>query len=580
MLIMLCLAVGIFEAINIAAVYPILDSAFELGAKQDNLLLEVMYKAAAFMPLEDEFLAFCVIFIVIALVAFFLKLTFTKMKIALSVKMVEEKQNAVFEKLKSADYQYFLDSKQGELLYAVTGAPLLIANLIRAVTNLTQTSVLAGLTVMILLPLSWQGTLAVGVFGISYIIFSRYLGKRVSYRRSTVEVETLKESNVILNEFISGIQHVKTFAVEESWSGRFKQNLHKFWGNYAKRVTWAEIPSIVLLMVLYTFVGGAALVIKLSSTIDFTEAIPVFGTFAFALFRLFPLIGNVGHYIMEIMTAIPNCEVVYNAMCEKTSLAADGGIEKKSFNRLIEFRSINFSHKGRQNILKNINLTIKKGERVALVGRSGAGKTTIINLLLKLFEAKNGEILIDETPLSSIRRNSWLSMIGYVSQEAFIINDTIGNNITFRSGGYGNEDVEKAARLAGADEFIKALPDGYDTLVGDRGMKLSGGQRQRIAIARAIIKKPEIMIFDEATNSLDNVSEVLVQKAIDKISKNRTVITIAHRLTTVENSDRIYLFENGEIAEEGEHKELLKKLGAYYRLYERQIKDTEERALA
>ena len=257
---------------------------------------------------------------------------------------------------------------------------------------------------------------------------------------------------------------------------------------------------------------------------------------------------------------------------KEISTIEDGSKEFGSFTSNIEFRDVNFAYQGRTKTLKNISVSIEKGKTVAIVGRSGSGKTTIVSLILRLFQPDVGDVLIDGVDIKEYRLASWLDRIGYVDQDTFIFNDSVKNNITLRSEKYTDEDVKRAAGYADAHDFITDLPDGYDTHVGDKGVRLSGGQKQRIAVARAMIRQPDILIFDEATNALDSVSEAAVQKAIDEISRDHTVIIIAHRLSTIVNADRIIVMARSKVAEVGTHEELMSKKGDYWRLYEGQTR--------
>ena len=237
------------------------------------------------------------------------------------------------------------------------------------------------------------------------------------------------------------------------------------------------------------------------------------------------------------------------------------------FSKDIVYKNVSFEYEQNKSILKNINIDIKKGQTVAFVGSSGSGKSTIANLLLRFYDVNSGEILVDGTDIKNLTLESLRDKIGVVSQDVFLFNDTVKYNIAYGKLDAGDEEIENAAKAANAHKFISAMPDGYNTLIGERGMKLSGGEKQRIAIARAMLKNPPILVLDEATSALDSESEKLVQEAIETLMKNRTVILIAHRLSTVKNADQIIVIDKGTVVERGKHQELLDKNGVYAKLY-------------
>ncbi len=264
--------------------------------------------------------------------------------------------------------------------------------------------------------------------------------------------------------------------------------------------------------------------------------------------------GNRIFAILDVEPAIKNC---------------DNPIEIKEFKNNIEFRNVSFSYTG-EPVLKDISLNIEKGKMVALVGPSGAGKSTMADLIPRFYDVTSGSIILDGTDIREYNQKDLISLMGIVTQEAILFNDTVYNNITFGMENVSREDVENAARIANAEEFILALENGYDTNIGDRGANLSGGQRQRLAIARAVLKNPPILILDEATSALDTESERLVQDALTKLMKNRTSVVIAHRLSTIQHADEIVVLQEGRIVERGSHQKLLSNKGLYSHLCELQ----------
>jgi subfamily B ATP-binding cassette protein MsbA len=243
---------------------------------------------------------------------------------------------------------------------------------------------------------------------------------------------------------------------------------------------------------------------------------------------------------------------------------------KKNFESKIEFRNVSFKY-AEVDVLKDINLTVKKGQTIALVGQSGSGKSTLVDLIPRFYDIERGEILIDENNIKDIKIKSLRSLMGNVNQESILFNDTIFNNIAFGVETATEEEVIAAAKVANAHEFIMEAENGYQTNIGDRGSKLSGGQRQRLSIARAVLKNPPILILDEATSALDTESERLVQDALTNLMKNRTSIVIAHRLSTIKHADEICVLHEGKIVERGNHDELLNKNGVYKKLHDLQM---------
>jgi ABC-type multidrug transport system fused ATPase/permease subunit len=569
-LIILSSLAGGLEAATIATVYPILSVAFVAEAEQGGLILRLFSTVAGVLPIADQFISYCVLFLILALLAFVARLLLINFRVKFAAHLVRRNQNQVFDKFVKADYQYFIDHRQGELVYNAASAPYSLAILVNSVTDLIAQVLLSITIVLVLLSLSLPGTAAVVVIGVGYYYFTRRFGRKVAYQPGRDEMKASQEGNVILNEVISGIKQVKLFAAEENWIDKFSRAARIRWANFARRTIWQQIPSPILMFIVYLGIGITALVIRITSPSSFTDVIPVLGAFAIALFRLVPVVGGASGLTMQILGSLPNCETIYNIQNAQIAYLKDGEKELSSFQSDITFDHVSFAYKGRSQTMNDISVTFQRGKTTAIVGRSGTGKTTLINLLLRLFDVDRGEIRIDGIDLRRYKLSSWLDQVGFVSQDTFILNDTVANNITFGSNGYSREQVIRAAQYADAHSFISELPDGYDTLVGDRGMRLSGGQAQRLAVARAMIRQPEVLIFDEATNNLDSISEAAVQKAIDEIARDHTVIIIAHRLSTVVNADKLVVLGDGRVLEEGAHRELMEKKGTYWELYQSQ----------
>jgi subfamily B ATP-binding cassette protein MsbA len=341
--------------------------------------------------------------------------------------------------------------------------------------------------------------------------------------------------------------------------------MNKIWRRKDLANPLTEFLSAIIIVTIMWY--GGNLILKGEGMLSPSNFIAYIAIFS----QIIPPAKNLSSIYYNIQKGMASFDRVESVLNAKVSIQdKKDATALKEFTSDIEFRNVWFKYR-EEYVLKDINIKINKGETIALVGQSGAGKSTLADMLPRFYDTIKGDILIDGKPLKALKTKDVRRLMGIVSQESILFNDSIFNNIAFGMDQASDEEVERAARIANAHDFIIQADHGYQTNIGDRGTKLSGGQRQRISIARAVLKNPPILILDEATSALDTESEKLVQDALNKLMKNRTSIVIAHRLSTIRNADMIYVMQDGKVIEQGRHDDLLKQNGAFKALYDQQF---------
>ena len=377
-----------------------------------------------------------------------------------------------------------------------------------------------------------------------------------------------------LQETLAGIRMVKSFGREEEEAKRFRESNDAFIHTTMKAIQVSSLGSSHMEVI--GVLGIAGIIWYGGFLVIHDEMTPgAFFSFLAAMFMAYTPIRRLSGANNTVQQALAAAERVFNVLDLPTEQDAnDGQTELPSISRSLEFRQVAFRYEGQGDAaLSGIDLMIRAGEVIAFVGSSGSGKTTLVSLLPRFYEPTGGQILIDGIDLRACTLRSVRGQIGIVSQEVILFDDTVRNNIGYGRQGATPAEVIQAAQLAYAHEFILRMPEGYDTLIGERGLKLSGGERQRVAIARAILRDPPVLILDEATSALDTQSERMVQMALTNLMKNRTTLVVAHRLSTIQNADRIVVLDRGTVVEVGSHEELLRKGGLYKRLHAMQFAD-------
>lgn len=490
-------------------------------------------------------------------------------KAALKVAFHLRKQ--VYSHLQKLNLSYFETAKAGDLSYRLTEDIDRVGEVVNKIFHDFIPCLLQLVAIPIyMLYLNWQLTIAIILVVPSIGVLITWFGERVR-RFSLKSQNRISALSAILTEVFSGIRIIQAFAAEEREIARFSYEAERtLQAKYStERLKAIQIPVVGFLQAL-SFLFVLLFAAWQISQNNLTVA-GFFSYLAAAVSIIDPISHTTNNY-NEFKQAEASVDRVFELLAiQPTVEEKPNAIALPLVSGKVEYRQISFAYKRSQPVLQNLNLVARSGERIALVGASGAGKTTLVNLLPRFYDPQSGKVLIDGIDIREVQLKSLRRQIGIVPQETVLFSGAIAENIAFGRATYNLADVETAAKIANAHQFITQLPDGYYTQVGERGVNLSGGQRQRIAIARAVLLDPRILILDEATSALDSESEALVQEALERLMQNRTVFIIAHRFTTVRRADRILVMEKGQIVESGTHEELLALEGRYARFYAQQF---------
>ncbi len=487
---------------------------------------------------------------------------------------VTDLRQAVFDRVVYQDAHFFEDNSTARVMSSIMND---LEKIQVALSHILADWLRQSFTALAMLAIVLKTDWRLALVSLTVLLFragSRLvrLGKRIrgTTRRAQDDVAEL---NQVLQETLSGHQVVKSFGAEEIESNRFYERAQRLRRSNLRYVSQQAIASpLIEFFGALTIVGLLWYMRYQSKTAGVTPG--DFATFVVALMLLYEPVKRLAGIHNIFQQAFGASQKVFEYLNRDQQIMERTGAAKLArFEKSIAFEDVSFhypSAPGRQ-VLDSIRLDVKMGEIVALVGPSGAGKTTLANLVPRFYDVQQGAILIDGRDLRDLRLASLREKISIVAQDTFLFNDTVANNIGYGRANSTLDQIRAAARNALAEEFIERMPEGFDTMIGERGQKLSGGQRQRLAIARALLKNAPILILDEATSHLDTESEMLVQKALQNLMEHRTVIVIAHRLSTVRRADKIVVLDRGRICETGNHEELVTLGGMYQRLYEMQF---------
>lgn len=551
---------SVLEGIGISTVIPIFSFVTNDGAKGTDVVSRTIEKIFSFLGLGynvRNLLIFIAVLFLLKVVVMFAKEYVTDYVMA---NYQKNTKISIFSSVLKSNWRYLSKQKLGHLDQIMT-------------TNINNISSLFGCFSTLLLVLAKVAVYSVIVVNISFLValvtiaiglVSFFVFRPLMYKAKEIsaEVEKLnRTTSHYVNENVLGMKTVKSMNVE---SKVLKKAVDYF--NAAKRFTMRLVTIRGLIDVLLQLMGVGFIMIAFA--FFYKTALFNFASFVvmvYAVNQVFLQIQAAQTQVHRIVTLAPYMNKIVQYLDETNSNEeANSGNRNFSFKDQVEFKDVVFYYNSSSPVLSGVNFVVKKGEMVGLIGPSGAGKTTIVDLALRLYAPISGEILIDGKNIEDIEMSAWRKSIGYVSQDIFLMNDTVANNIRFYDSSLSRKDIGESAKMANIYGFIQSLPEQFSTVIGERGILLSAGQRQRIIIARILARRPELLILDEATSALDNESEIEIQKLIESLKGKITVLAIAHRLSTVINSDRLVVLEDGKITESGPPAKLLKDKESYF----------------
>lgn len=549
------------EAYSVSLLKPIFDNGF---IDKDNSVLLVL----------------CAQIVVLYFIKGWFYFAQTLILSKISTRTVQSIQQRVFSHLISLDMAYFNKNSSGQMLARITHDCESIKNIaINFITHIFKDLITCISMFGLMFFYSWKMCLVIFLFFPIGAVAIGIINKRV---KTISKSDTQQSANFVnqISESLQNVKIIKSYCMEKFEATRIKNILNSMFNLSMKRVRNTAVATPVIES-LSGFIMSGIIIFggwQISNGYLTTGG---FVTFLGAWVSVYKPLKSLINFRVQLQTAMVSAERVYEIIDTKPLIKdVKDALELSDIKGNIEFKDVCFEYENGKPILKNINIKIPAGKTIALVGASGGGKTTIVNLIPRFFEPTSGQILIDGKDIKNIAQNSLRKNTSLVSQEVILFDDTIKNNIAYGKGEIdfktvSDEEIIEASKSANAHNFIMAMTDGYQTKIGEKGVRLSGGQKQRLSIARAIIKNAPILLLDEATSALDTEAEFEVQTALDNLMKNRTTVVIAHRLSTIKNADMIYVIEKGTIIEQGNHDELLAKKGAYAKLYNMQFKKKE-----
>ena len=559
-MLLLLVVTALVEGLSIGFLVPLLESINNQGdvatSSQVSRLVSEMYDLLGIpFALWTIMVGGFALFAVQGVLKFFSQ---TEM-VRLGGSITGNTRTTIFENLLRTDLAYIQDRKSGDFISSLITEPNRLNTAFMLSMQFLTQAIETGVHVGLAIYLSWQLVLGVvAMMGVSSLLV-RFEFRRVRRygERLTAINRALQNTSV---EHLAGVRILKAFNLEAISSGEFGRQAREFWV-----LSHLTTMSSARLALIFQFGMLAVLMLSIYVALNYLNmSAALLLTFIFVLYRLYPRVGGMNSSLHRLTFNLSGVEHVMTLLKETSNPAIHAGT--RPFDSLqdgIKFERVTFAYDVDTTVLQDIEFSIRRGETTAIVGGSGAGKTTVVNLLMRFYDPSVGGVLVDGVDLRELDLTDWRHAIALVNQDIFLFNDTIHNNIAVGKRGATVEEIVAAAKRAHAHEFIQDLPDKYGTVIGDRGVRISGGQRQRLALARAVVRDPQILILDEATSELDTKSEQLIRKAVEELGEDRTIVIIAHRLSTIKHADKIIVLDAGRVVESGSHDALVRQNGRY-----------------
>ena len=529
------------EAFGLSLFLPVLSGLIDQEAKFGKIF-EYLDFFLGSIPSDYKMLALLGILVIAFLFKNTLLVLHKGMSVHFGMKLREQWSYKILSSYLNAKYQEIMNEKQGIMFHNVVIEPFRVSKSITDLLNLLSKLIMALAIFVMLIIVNWKVTLVAALFGGLIYLLIKNMTFEYSMRFGKKRLDIQQNISAISSESVGAIKEIKMLGAGQQYLSALMERLLEFTRVQTRFSIFSILPDNILEVALIVLISLAIVYIQFASSISMKEVLPVLGFFIVAGQRLFKHISFIISQRMKVASALPSLNMIHSLIFKiESTETLDNGYVFKNLESDVVLKSITFSYEKKSKpVLFSFNMRIPKNKMTAIVGASGSGKSTIADLLMRLLTPQSGKIECNGKDIQEFRLASWREKMGYVSQDPYLFNMTLRENILLGKPDAGEEGVINAAKRANIHDFITSLPEGYNTIVGDRGVKLSGGQRQRVVIARAIISDPEIFIFDEATSALDRESEQVIQKSIENLASKKTIVVIAHRLSTIEKADVIY----------------------------------------